>query len=141
MTLVVEGDEVVTGVVVTVGWETVVLVVERDDKVNIEDRILFFFFVGVCVEVITVIVLVEEGRVDWVVGVYVVVKWLSVVLIEVVVEVFVDVVLVECGNLVSIEVIRRGDVVVGVAKLVEKAIDLVNGIVKVVIDAVEVDEG
>ena len=118
----------------------VILVVERDNEVKIENRILFAFVVGFFVEVITLIVLVEVGRVDWVVGVFVVVEWLSVVLIEVVVEVFVDVVLVECGNLVSTEVIRRVDVVVGVAN-VENAIDLVNGIVEVVIDAVEVDEG
>ena len=118
----------------------VILVVERDNEVKIENRILFAFVVGFFVEVITLIVLVEVGRVDWVVGVFVVVEWLSVVLIEVVVEVYVDVVLVECGNLVSTEVIRRVDVVVGVAN-VENAIDLVNGIVEVVIDAVEVDEG
>ena len=118
----------------------VILVVERDNEVKIENRILFVFVVGFFVEVITLIVLVEVGRVDWVVGVFVVVEWLSVVIIEVVVEVFVDVVLVECGNIVSTEVIRRVDVVVGVAN-VENAIDLVNGIVEVVIDAVEVDEG
>ena len=116
-------DEIV-GVVVVVDGKNVVLVVERDDEVanavKKEDRKVSVFVVCVCViEMIYEIVLVEVGRVDWVVVVFVVVKWLSVVLVEVVVEVFADVVVIECGNLLSIEGVGIVDVVVGV-DMVEK---------------------
>ena len=71
-------DEIV-GVVVVVDGKNVVLVVERDDEVanavKKEDRKVSVFVVCVCViEMIYEIVLVEVGRVDWVVVVFVVVK-------------------------------------------------------------------
>ena len=121
--VVVVYDEIV-GVVVVVDGKDVALVVEREDDLDIafkkEDRNVLLLIVRVCVvEVIDVIGLVEVRRVDCLVGALVVDERLSVVLVEVVVEVFVGVVVVECGNLVSIEVVRRVNVV-AVLAMVER---------------------
>ena len=112
-------DEIVC-VVLEVDGKYVVLVVESGDEVanavKIEDRNVFVLFVVVCVvDMINLINLVEVGIVDWVVGLFVVVKGLSVVLIEV----FIDVDVVECGRIVSIEFLSIVDFVVGLA-MVEK---------------------